>query len=25
LPVDLNITNDLNVSDNEPVFLHNSP
>lgn len=24
-PVDLNVTNDLNVSDNEPVFLHNSP
>ena len=24
-PVDLNITNDLNLSDNEPVFLHNSP
>ena len=24
-PVDLNITSDLNVSDNEPVFLHNSP
>jgi HEAT repeat protein len=23
--VDLNITNDLNLSDNEPVFLHNSP
>jgi HEAT repeat protein len=25
IPVDLNVTNDLNVSDNEPVFLHNSP
>jgi len=24
-PVDMNVTNDLNVSDNEPVFLHNSP
>jgi HEAT repeat protein len=24
-PIDLNVTNDLNVSDNEPVFLHNSP
>ena len=24
-PVDLNVAEDLNVSDNEPVFLHNSP
>jgi HEAT repeat protein len=24
-PIDLNVTNDLNVSDNEPMFLHNSP
>jgi hypothetical protein len=24
-PIDLNVTDDLNVSDNEPVFLHNSP